>query len=78
MQQLVIKLSPEATADYLAIAQASHAHSANKANNKSNVNLDIKLSVLGGLSFADIDVNGHKIKPNTDTEDLEVELLEIN
>ncbi|GEM_PF-3315124 len=78
MQQLVIKLSPEATADYLKIARhRTHAETTNDMD-ASGVDLDIKLSMVAGLSFADIGVNGQKIKPNTETEDLEVELLEIN
>ena len=78
MQQLVIKLSPEATADYLKIAHhRTHAETTNDMD-AAGVDLDIKLSMIAGLNFADIGVNGHKIKPNSESEDLEVELLEIN
>ncbi len=78
MQQLIIKLSPEATADYLAISKKKTAAEMSQDIEASGVNLDIKLSMLAGLHFADIDVNGQRIKPNSESDDLEIELLEIN
>lgn len=79
MQQLIIKLSPEATADYLAIASQQNAsREMPQRTGSSGIDIDIKLSMLAGLHFADIDVNGQRIKPSSESEDLEIELLEIN
>lgn len=68
MQQLVIKLSPEATADYLKIAHGQ-AH--------NNTQLDINLAMVAGLCFADIGVNGQRINAESDSDDLEVQLVSL-
>ena len=68
MQQLVIKLSPEATRDYLNIAQANNQHA----------KLDINMALISGLCFADIGVNGQRISNDTEGDDLQVELIELD
>ncbi|WP_223788766.1 hypothetical protein [Marinicella meishanensis] len=70
MQQLVIKLSPEATADYLKIANGAHQP-------HSNTQLAINLAMVSGLCFADIGVNGQRIQADTDHDDLEVQLVSL-
>ena len=74
MQQLVIKLSPQATEQYLKIA------SDNTSNNtsESDVQLDINMAMMAGLCFTDIDVNGQSITSQSDDEDLQLELVEMN
>ncbi len=75
MQQLVIKLSPQATEQYLKIASDKNA----KCNtSESDIQLDINMAMMAGLCFTDIDVNGQSITSHSDTEDLELELVEIN
>lgn len=78
MQQLVIKLSPQATEQYLKIATHRTQAEMERDMEASGVQLDINLSLISGLHFADIDVNGQSITSATDDEDLEVELIEIN
>lgn len=76
MQQLVIKLSPQATAQYLKIA--SDKTELEKGKDVTGVQLGINMSMISGLNFADIDVNGKSITSPSDDEDLELELIEIN
>jgi hypothetical protein len=80
MQQLVIKLSPQATAQYLKIATAGTKAELDMENamNLAGVQLGINMSMISGLNFTDIDVNGKSITSETDEEDLELELIEIN
>ncbi len=82
MQQLVIKLSPEATAQYLAIAssknQSDFENDRSIKKDSAGVQLGINMSMIAGLNFTDIDVNGQSITSSTDDEDLELELIEIN
>ena len=78
MQQLVIKLSPQATEQYLKIAAHRTQSEMQLDMDASGVQLDINLSLMSGLHFADIGVNGQSITSATDDEDLEVELVEIN
>lgn len=78
MQQLVIKLSPEATAQYLAIASAKTQSEMENDMEASGVQLGINMSMIAGLNFTDIDVNGHVITTPNDDEDLQLELVEIN
>jgi len=78
MQQLVIKLSPQATAQYLKIATQRTKNEMEYDMDASGVQLDINLSMMSGLYFADIDVNGKSITSETDDEDLEFELVEVN
>ena len=75
MQQLVIKLSPQATEQYLKIAtgQKSQLNST-----ESDIHLDINMAMMAGLCFTDIDVNGQSITSQSDTEDLELELIDMN
>ncbi len=78
MQQLVIKLSPEVTQGYLRMAQ-DHKDSAEKhEKGVSNFQLDINMAMVAGLCFADIDVNGKNINSDSDTEDLEVQLIDFS
>ncbi|MCX7554703.1 hypothetical protein OS175_12505 [Marinicella sp. S1101] len=78
MQQLVIKLSPQATAQYLAIAASKTQQEIHHDMEASGVQLGINMSMIAGLNFADIDVNGQSITSATDDEDLELELIELN
>ena len=78
MQQLVIKLSPEATENYLKIAANKTKAAVDCDMNTSGVQLDINMSLMSGLCFADIDVNGQSIKSASDEEDLELELVQVN
>ncbi len=80
MQQLIIKLSPQATEQYLKIAAQNNSieTEANPNQDTSDIQLDINLSMMSGLCFTDIDVNGQNITSETDTEDLELELVEMN
>ncbi len=76
MQQLVIKLSPEVTQDYLKIAQ-DRKDGAKQDMAASDIQLDINMAMVAGLCFADIGVNGERIQSSSDTEDLEVQLIDI-
>lgn len=78
MQQLVIKLSPAATAQYLAIASAKTQKEMENDMEASGVQLGINMSMISGLHFTDIDVNGQAISTQTDDEDLQLELIELN
>ncbi len=78
MQQLVIKLSPQATEQYLKIATKKTKAEMENDMCASGTQLDINLSLMSGLCFADIGVNGQSITSETDDEDLEFELVEIN
>ncbi len=72
MQQLVIKLSPQATEQYLKMAAPSSQSTAGE------VQLDINMAMMAGLCFTDIGVNGQSITTATDEEDLELQLVEVN
>lgn len=78
MQQLVITLSPQATAQYLKIATKKTKAEMELDMDASGVQLDINLSMMSGLYFADIDVNGKSITSDTGDEDLEFALVEVN
>ncbi|MCX7554706.1 hypothetical protein OS175_12520 [Marinicella sp. S1101] len=78
MQQLVIKLSPQATAQYLAIAASKTQKEMHHDMEASGVQLGINMSMIAGLNFTDIDINGQSITSVTDDEDLELELIELN
>ena len=78
MQQLIIKLSPQATENYLKIASMKTQAEMEHNIEASGIQLDINVSMLAGLHFADIDVNGQSIKSANDDEDLEFELVEVN
>lgn len=82
MQQLVIKLSPAATQQYLKIATAKNTGETQAEMNNnieaSSIHLDINLAMMAGLTFADIGVDGQSITSESDDEDLEIELIEIN
>jgi len=78
MKQLIIKLSPQATAQYLKIATERTKNEMEHDMDASSIQLDISLSLMSGLHFADIDVNGKSITSETDDEDLEFELVEVN
>ncbi|MGJ8663993.1 MAG: hypothetical protein ACSHWU_10090 [Marinicella sp.] len=77
MQQLVIKLSPQATAQYLKIAGDETSNEFKKDQTPSGIQLDINMALMAGLCFADIDVNGQSITSKSDDEDLELELVEL-
>ncbi len=72
MQQLVIKLSPQATEQYLKIAAPE------SQSTTSEVQIDINMALMAGLCFTDIGVNGQSISTATDDEDLQLELVEVN
>ncbi len=76
MQQLVIKLSPEATQDYLKIAQSNQT-GAQQDMAASDIQLDINMAMVAGLCFADIGVNGESINSASDSDDLEVQLIDL-
>ena len=78
MQQLVIKLSPQATEQYLKIATDKTKSEMKHDMCASGIQLDINMALMAGLCFADIDVNGQSITTESDAEDLEVELVELN
>lgn len=78
MQQLVIKLSPEATQQYLKIASSKTKTAINNNIEASGIQLDINMALMAGLTFADIGVNGQSITSESDVEDLQVELVELN
>ncbi len=78
MQQLVIKLSPEATENYLKMTGYRPQATMDLDQSVSGVQLDINMSLMSGLCFADIDVNGQSIKTSSDEEDLQLELIEVN
>ena len=75
MQQLVIKLSPQATEQYLKIASDKNIQCNSR---ESDIQLDINMAMMAGLCFTDIDVNGQSITSQSDVEDLELELIELN
>ncbi len=75
MQQLVIKLSPQATEQYLKIASDKNDQC---DISESDIQLDINMAMMAGLCFTDIDVNGQSITSQSDVEDLELELVELN
>jgi len=50
-----------------------------KHNTKEpDVQLDINMAMMAGLCFTDIGVNGQSIISQSDTEDLELELVDVN
>ena len=78
MQQLVIKLSPEATRDYLNIARGTAKSEQRHDRDTTGVQLDINMALISGLCFADIGVNGQRIGKDSDSDDLQVELIELD
>ena len=78
MQQLIIKLSPEATAKYL-----KHVYHKNKAEMDNDIEcsghaLDISLTLIPGITMANISINGQVITEVDDENATELELISEN
>ena len=75
MQQLVIKLSPEATAKYLRQVYRKNIAEMENDMEASGHSLDIRLDLIPGITLADININGKTITQPSDDNAVEVELI---
>ena len=73
--QLVIKLSPKATAKYLRQVYRKNITEMENNMEASGHNLDIRLDLIPGITLADININGKTITQPADHNAVEVELI---